>query len=90
LLTFEDCLALAELTEDEVDAIAAHEHLPEMLALELGAYLVRTPEGEVRVRRIIEDDIKVARARGDLAGAARLKLVLKHYLERHGPGAAKV
>jgi hypothetical protein len=27
MLTFEDCLELCELTEDEVDAIAQHEQL---------------------------------------------------------------
>ncbi len=30
MLTFDDCLALCELTEEEIDAIAEHEHLPEI------------------------------------------------------------
>ena len=30
MLTFEDCLGLSELNEDEILAIAEHEHIPEL------------------------------------------------------------
>jgi len=46
MLTLEDCIAFSELSEDEIDAIAEHEHITEMAALELGNYLVHTPSGE--------------------------------------------
>ncbi len=36
MLRLEDCLALCDLSEDEVLAIAEHEHIPEMAAAELG------------------------------------------------------
>jgi len=36
MLTREDCLALCELSEDEVAAIAEHEHVPEIVAMEMG------------------------------------------------------
>jgi len=45
-LTFEDCLGLCDLSEAEILAIAEHEHLPAMAALELGNYLVCTANGE--------------------------------------------
>jgi hypothetical protein len=32
MLSLEDCLALCELTEEEVLAIAQHEHIPEIAA----------------------------------------------------------
>ena len=83
VLTLEDCIALSELTAEEVDAIAEHEHLPEIIAAELGNYLVHCADGTVRIRRMIGDDIATAQARGDHAHAARLKLVLKHFLETH-------
>jgi hypothetical protein len=38
-----DCLELCELSEEEVRAIAEHEHIPEVVALELGDYLIRGP-----------------------------------------------
>jgi len=83
MLTFEDCLALSELTEDEILAIAEHENLPEMTALELGNYLVHTPGGEKRIRRMILDDIEHARRTGNYRRSAELKMVLKHFCEQH-------
>ena len=83
MLTLQDCLALCELTEDEVLAIAEHEHIPEMAAIELGSYLTHTPEGEERIKRMIVEDIDAARSRGDVRHAAMLKLVLQRYAAAH-------
>ena len=44
MLSYEDCVELSDLTEEEIVAIAEHEHLPEMAALELGSYLVHTDD----------------------------------------------
>ncbi|MFO1314441.1 MAG: hypothetical protein U1F58_02465 [Burkholderiales bacterium] len=88
MLTYEDCVALAELTEGEVAAIAEHEHVPAIVAAELGNYLVHDAHGVPRIWRIIVDDIAHARARGDLAGAARLKTVLRQFVATHPPRAA--
>jgi len=85
MLTLEDCIALSDLTPEEIDAIAEHEHLPEVVATELGAYLVHRPDGKRAIRTIIRDDIKAANARGDLAHAAKLKLVLRHFLAHFHP-----
>jgi len=87
MLTMEDCIALSDLTEDEIEAIAEHEHIPQMAAVELGWYLVQTPEGERRIKRMIIDDMVNARERGDHAHAAKLKLVLKHFVEEHTAAA---
>lgn len=87
MLTIEDCIALSDLTEDEVEAIAEHEHIPQMAAVELGWYLVQTPEGERRIKRMIIEDMVNAREREDHAHAARLKLVLKHFVEEHTAAA---
>ena len=89
MLTIQDCIELAELSEEEILAIAEHEHLPEMLAVELGCYLVHTPSGEKRIKRMIVDDIEAARARGDRKHVLKLKMVLKHYLEHHANALAK-
>jgi hypothetical protein len=83
MLTIQDCIGLCRLTEDEIAAIAEHEHLPDMLALEMGDYLCRTTDGELRVKRMIAEDIDAARERGDLAHAAKLRGVLQHFLEHH-------
>ena len=83
MVTFEDCLSLCELTEDEILAIAEHEHLPETVALEMGSYLVQGPGGEIRIQSIIVDDINAAQRRGDLVHAARLKQTLRRFIEKH-------
>jgi hypothetical protein len=82
MLTIEDCIALSHLTPAEVDAIAEHEHLPDIVALEMGEYLMHLPTGEKAVKRIIRDDIHAAQARGDFAHSAKLKLVLKYWCEK--------
>ena len=83
MLTFEDCLGLCALTEQEIDAIAQHENLPEIVALELGNYLIRQPDGVPLIRRMILDDIADAEACGDRSRALTLKATLRHFVETH-------
>ena len=83
MLTFEDCLGLCELTEDEVEAIAEHEHVPEIVALELAQYLAETAEGERVLRRFIIEDMEAARSHGDTDRLARLEVALKHFVITH-------
>jgi hypothetical protein len=87
MLTYEDCLGMTDLSEAEVKAIAEHEHCPEIIALELGNYLVHTADGQPRVRRMILDDIEAAEARGDAAHSAKLKIVLQHFCARYPEGS---
>ncbi len=89
MLTIQDCIELSELTEEEIRAIAEHEHIPEMAAIELGNYLVHTPEGEKRIRAMIVDDIDEARDAGNFVRVLSLKMCLKHYLEKHAPDAQR-
>jgi hypothetical protein len=86
MLSYEDCLGFCELTEEEIEAIAEHEHLPAIVAAEYANYLCHAPDGEARIWRIIVDDIAAARARGDARHALALKLVLRHFVEHHPAG----
>jgi DNA repair protein RadC len=83
MLTIEDCIGLSELTEEEILAIAQHEHIPEMAAVELGNYLIHTPSGERRIKAMIVDDIEDARRSGNAHRVVMLKLCLKRFLESH-------
>jgi len=83
MLTLEDCIALSELTEEEVLAIAEHEHIPEIVAAELGGYLMRTPDGAYRVSAMIRDDIAHAHLMKDYRRAGLLRCCLRHFLEEH-------
>lgn len=87
-LTLQDCLDMSELTAEEVHAIAQHENLAEVVAAELGNYLVHAPGGERQIRRMIIDDIRDAAAAQNAARAAQLKLVLKHFVDTHPQRAA--
>lgn len=83
MLSWDDCIALCALNEAEIEAIAEHEHIPAMAALELGNYLCCLPTGEPAIRRMILDDLEAARARGD--GKRRLLLLaaLRHFIATH-------
>jgi hypothetical protein len=83
MLTYEDCLALCGLTEEEVMAIAEHEHIPEILATEVASYLEHCPDGSIRIRKIIGEDIALAEASGRHAHAEDLRRVLRHYIATH-------
>lgn len=83
MLTYEDCVGLCDLSEEEVEAIAEHEHIPEIVAAELGCYLVHLESGVPVIRRIILDDIETAVKRGDKQHALTLKLALKHFVDTH-------
>jgi hypothetical protein len=83
VLTIQDCIALSELTPEEIAAIAEDAHVPDIIAAELGYYLVHSASGRNRIRVMIRDDIHRAQAHGDFRHAAKLKLVLKHFIAEH-------
>ena len=85
MLTIEDCIALCELSEDEVRAIAAHAQIPEIAAAELGNYLVHCTDGELRIKTMIRDDIEHAISIGNRMRELALKSMLRDFVLRH-PG----
>lgn len=89
MITFEDGLALCELTEEEVDAIRRHENVSETVALEMASYLIHDRDGQLYIQQMIVDDIQAAQRRGDLAHAAKLKQALRHFIEEHQAGGGE-
>ena len=87
MIALEDCLAMCDLTPEEIAAIAEHEHLPDLAAAALGSYLIHSDKGERVVYGMIRDDIRVAIAAGDSRHARQLVATLSHFLRDH-PGAA--
>ncbi len=83
MLTLEDCIGLCGLSEEEILAIAEHEHIPEMAAVELANYLVQMPDGELFIKAMIRDDIIAATTCGNRHRALALKLVLRNYILQH-------
>lgn len=84
MITIDDCIAMCGLTEEEVLAIAEHEHVPEIAAAGLAEYLLdRDDHGAEKIRDMIVDDIRQAMARGDEAHARDLFQVLRHFVTTH-------
>lgn len=83
MLSYEDVIELSELTEDEIAAIAEHEHIPEICAAEYGYYLCHSPDGTPKLRRMILDDIEHARRQGDTTKVMKLRKVLAHFAKTH-------
>jgi hypothetical protein len=87
MIALEDCLAMCDLTPEEIAAIAEHEHLPEVAAAALGSYLIHRDKGPRVVYGMIRDDIRGAIAAGDARHARQLVATLCHFLKDH-PEAA--
>jgi hypothetical protein len=83
MISLEDCKGLCGLTDEEIAAIAEHEHLPEMVAVEAGAYLSQTGAGHEAIRRMIEEDIAVAEAARDPTRVLALRMVLHNFICGH-------
>lgn len=83
MISLEDCIGLCGLTEEEVLAIAEHEHVPEIVATALASYLSQDDRGLDAVRDMIIDDIRDGQARGDRAHVVALLRVLHHFLRTH-------
>ena len=83
MITLEDCIAFCGLTEEEVLAIAEHEHMPEAAACALAQYLLNQEHGPERIRDMIVDDVRAAQARGDREHVRTLLHVLHHFLKAH-------
>ena len=83
MITLDDCVALCGLTNDEVSALAEHEHIPDMAAAALGQCLLTQPGGCQIIRDMIADDMRWARQRGDERHADELALTLKQFVSSH-------
>jgi hypothetical protein len=52
-ITLQDCIAMCGLTEEEVLAIAEHEHQPEIVGTALASYLLGQEHGTEKIRDMI-------------------------------------
>ena len=83
MLTFQDCIDLAGVTEAEIEAIAKHERIPAMIALQLGDHMLHTQEGAVKLRDFIVENLLRAQGRNNCTDCAKLGRLLAGYLDAH-------
>lgn len=82
MLTYKECLEMCDLSDNEIEAIAEHEHLEPIVAMALGKYMLEH-NGSQQIRQYILDDIEQARAQGNSAKMALLTQTLCHFMTTH-------
>lgn len=83
MIALEDIIGMCGLSEEEVDAVAAHEHIPEVAAAALASYLMHLHHGPAHVQTMICEDTRDAIRRDDVAGARRLFMALRRFVAEH-------
>jgi len=83
MISLKDCLDYSDLTEEEVEVIAAHEHLPYSFAVEMAAGLSQTHEGEVLIMRLLKAAERDARHDHDLAALKIAQHAAKQFSADH-------
>lgn len=83
MLCLEDCLDFCDLSADEVEAIAEHEHIPTIVAAEMGCELLKTDDGVARLHVMMLDDIEIALQHGHVAHANELADTYRRFRGAH-------
>lgn len=83
MLNLDDILGMCECTEEEIAAVALHEHVPDAIAAELADYIIHSDDGVPKMRKIIVEDIEEAKSKGDTDQVKHLNEVLKHFVANH-------
>ena len=87
MLTLKDCIDLSDLCDAEVAAIAEHEHVPEIVAAEIGCKLVNSPAGRLVLKRYIRENLVHAKAQRMDKKAKALALLLRRFDGAHSASA---
>ena len=74
ILTVQECVDMCELSNEAIRAIAEHEHIPEVVAAELGQALLNKATGGIaEIRRILEENLELAVQAGEPDKIERLQ-----------------
>ena len=84
MLSLDECIDFCELDGDEVEGIAAHEHVPLIVAAELGYQMLQTQDGLIALQAMMRDNIEIARSRGEVDRADHFARIYRHFLSVHG------
>jgi hypothetical protein len=84
MLTLDECISMSDLTDVEIAVIAEHEHVPEIVAVELGHGLLKTPKGVFILKCYISDVLEQAKLAGKRDKVKRLDRLLTRFSAAHG------
>lgn len=83
MISLIDICGMCGLDLAEIEAIAEHEHVPEVAAAALASYLLHWNHGADYVPDMIIDDIHKALEQGRKAHAGELVMALRHFCQTH-------
>ncbi len=83
MISLDDIEDMTCLTRAEIDAIAEHEHEPELAAALHGEYLMHVHKGPQLVQQMICEDIRAALQRDDPERARALFATLRQFIADH-------
>jgi hypothetical protein len=83
VLSLQDVFDFCGLSEEEIHAIAEHEHMSEVCAAGLGSSLLQTKHGIANIERLMREDIEDAKSHGQGIRAEDRERVLAHFKENH-------
>ena len=83
MISLLDCIAMCGLTREEVQVLAEHERLPEIIAAAMAQCMLKQEQGARRIRDIIIADVRRAQGVGDRHQVQKLLHVLHHFLKEH-------
>jgi hypothetical protein len=80
IVTVQECVDMSELSNEAIRAIAEHEHIPEVVAAELGQELLKGTGGIAEIRRMLEKNLKLAMQAGEQDKINDCKRVLRAFI----------
>jgi hypothetical protein len=83
MLSLRDLFDFCGLTDEEVDAIAEHEHMSEISAAGFGSSLLQSKEGISEIERFMGENLGDAKSHGRRHKAKDLERVLAHFKVIH-------
>ena len=83
MLSLEDCLEFSDLPTDQIEAIARHEHVPMVVAAEMGCQLLKTAQGIACLECMILDCAESAKAHGQGDEAMRYLSLYREFHAQH-------
>ncbi len=83
MLSLTDCLDFIDLDRDTIDVISEHQHIPEVVAAELGDKLLGSLKGIYRIHEMHLDLIAHAAETGHLAREKELRRVYAAFMRKY-------
>lgn len=86
MLSLQECIDFSDLSKDEIEAIAEHEHVPQIIAAEIGSTLMQTASGVCLIKLYLLENLERARDLGQFEKARQLDSLYRRFVSAH-PGA---